>query len=115
MALKKSNKEKGAEDYPAPFTERRNIMSRRTHYEYREPPLRYQTKPRRARKQYDTLGLYAYLLGFVVSVFVLAVILFSPMPDVSVGQDRLFLAIVASFTSSAIFSLLITEMKEILR
>jgi hypothetical protein len=112
--LKKSNKEKGAEDYPAPLTERRNIMSR-THYEYREPPLRYQTKPTRARKQYDTLGLYAYLLGFVVSVFVLAMILLSPLPDVSAGQDRLFLAIVASFTSSAIFSLLITEIKEILR
>lgn len=90
-------------------------MSRRTHHEYREPPLRYQTKPTRSRKQYDTLGLYAYLLGFVVSVFVLALLLFSPMPDVSVGQDRLLLAIVASFTSSATLSLLITEMKEILR
>lgn len=90
-------------------------MSMRTHHEYREPPLRYQNKPRRATKQYDTLGLYAYLLAFVVSVVVLGWALFSPMPDVSVGQDRLFLAVVASFGSSAIFTLLITEMKEVLR
>lgn len=90
-------------------------MSKRTHHEYREPPLRYQTKPYRATKQYDTLGLYAYLIAFVASVVVLGWALFSPMPNVSVGQDRLFLAVVASFGSSAIFTLLITEMKEVLK
>jgi hypothetical protein len=90
-------------------------MSRRTHHEYREPPLRYQTKPRGATKQYDTLGLYAYLLAFVVSVFVLAVILFAPTPALSEGQDRLLLAIVGVLISSSTLSLLIAESKEILR
>lgn len=90
-------------------------MSRRTHYEYRKPLLRYQTKPRRSRKQYDTLGLYAYLLGFGVSVFVLTAILFFPTPALSEGQDRLLLAIVGAFISSAMLSLLIAETKEILR
>lgn len=90
-------------------------MSRRTHYEHREPPLRYQDKPTKATKQYDTLGIQAYLIAFVVSVFVLAVILFAPTPALSEGQDRLVLAIVGVLISLSTLSLLITELKGVMK
>lgn len=90
-------------------------MSRRTHYEHREPPLRYQGKPNKSRIQSDTHGLFSYTIAFVSLVVVLGFILLTPMPDVSVGQDRLFLAVLASFATSATFTLLMIEMKEVFK
>lgn len=84
----------------------------KSHYEHREPPLRYQTKPVRSRRQGDTLGIFSYLLAFAVSSIALATALFLPFPADYAEQDRLFMVALLTFLSSATFSLLITEMKE---
>jgi glutamate-1-semialdehyde aminotransferase len=87
----------------------------RTHHEYREPPLPYQNKPALPLKYPDTLGLYAFGLAFLGSAGALAAVLVSPMASEFVEQDRLFLAVLTTFTTSATFSLFASEMKEILK
>ncbi len=90
-------------------------MSMRTHHEYREPPLPYQDKPALPLKYPDTLGLYAFGLAFLGSAGALAAVLVSPMASEFVEQDRLFLAVLTTFTTSATFNLFANEMREILK
>lgn len=90
-------------------------MSMRTHHEYREPPLPYQDKSALPLRYPDTLGLYAFGLAFLGSAGTLAAVLVSPMATQFVEQDRLFLAVLTTFTTSTTFSLFASEMKEILK
>ena len=90
-------------------------MSMRTHHEYREPPLPYQNKPALPLRYPDTLGLYAFGLAFLASAGGLAAVLFSPMATQFVEQDRLFLAVLGGFITSATFNLFANEMREILK
>ncbi len=90
-------------------------MSMRTHYEHREPPLPYQNKPAEATKYPDTLGLFAFGLALLVSVGAMMAVLFSPMATQFVEQDRLFLAVLTTFTTSATFNLFANEMRDLLK
>lgn len=90
-------------------------MSMRTHHEYREPPLPYQDKSALPLRYPDTLGLYAFGLAFLASAGALAAVLVSPMASQFVEQDRLFLAVLTTFTTSATFNLFANEMREILK
>ena len=90
-------------------------MSMRTHHEYREPPLPYQDKSALPLRYPDTLGLYAFGLAFLASAGALAAVLVSPMASEFVEQDRLFLAVLTTFTTSATFNLFANEMREILK
>jgi glutamate-1-semialdehyde aminotransferase len=87
----------------------------RTHHEYREPPLPYQDKSALPLRYPDTLGLYALGLAFLGSAGALAAVLVSPMASQFVEQDRLFLAVLTTFTTSATFNLFANEMREILK
>jgi hypothetical protein len=90
-------------------------MSTRTHYEHREPPLPYQNNSVEATKEPDTLNLFAFGLAFLASAGALAAVLFSPMANQFVEQDRLFLAVLAGFITSTTFNLFANEMRDLLK
>jgi hypothetical protein len=90
-------------------------MNTRKHYEYKEPPLPYQNKPRRAIRTSDTLGLFSYGLAFVASVCGLATILFKPLENGFVEQDTLVMTVILTLLSSGTYSMFVAELRNVTR
>jgi hypothetical protein len=88
-------------------------MNTRKHYEYKEPPLPYQNKPRRANRTSDTLGLFSYGLAFVVSVIGLATVILRPLENGFVEQDTLVMAVILTLLSSGTYSMFVAELRSV--
>jgi hypothetical protein len=90
-------------------------MNTRKHYEYKEPPLPYQNKPRRAIRTSDTLGLFSYGLSFIVSVIGLAGVILRPLENGYVEHDTLVMAVILTLLSSGTYSMFVAELRNVTR